>query len=572
MNRIKLALTACACCTFLLSAHLLNAQTSNYSGLEQSSKKAPEYRHGAAYLDQGWDNDTTQWWYYVSQGAVFIPYAWFLALEQPVGEELFSAQDNLQRLGFLLNPPDEKYNPQGLPVGLAKQRLDLDKGPYQCWQGDWVGLTCAACHTGEVTYHGQRMRIEGGQAHPDIDVFQGELTAALAATASSRPRFARFAERVAASGAATDPQKLAQQFQCFTSAFAEQGSLFEAAQANSPEVPTGAGFGRLDAAQRGGNFLLAAPLGEPKNYVPTTAPVSYPAIWDTPYFDWVLYNGAVGQPLARNVIEALGAGSPFDPSTLMTDNFVHGVQMNNVIEIQKSLMNLKSPKWPESILGPINRTKAARGGEIYGQECASCHQVIDPDRHAPARTAGRPEGHQIATPSVAIDEISTDPGSAVRFAERKISLEKVGGPAEIPYKDAARILASKVVDQWIAASPANAKAAAEINRGRQNEIRAPLEYRTRPLNGIWSTAPYLHNGSVRSLYQLLLPKDQREAIFYMGSWEIDPKHVGVGSSSPSPTTTVFDTRLPGNSNAGHEYGTSLGKEDREALIEYLKTL
>jgi hypothetical protein len=233
MNRIKLALTACACCAFVSSAQLLSAQTSNYNEPERPSQSGPEYRQGAAYLDQGWDKDTTQWWYYVSQGAVFMPYEWFLALEQPVGEEKFSAQDNLQRLGFLLNPPDEKYNPQGLPVGLAKQRLDLDKGPYGCWQGDWVGLTCAACHTGEVTYHGQRMRIEGGPAHPDIDVFQGELTAALAATASSRPRFARFAERVAASGATTDPQKLAQQFQCFTSALGEQGSLFEAAQAKS---------------------------------------------------------------------------------------------------------------------------------------------------------------------------------------------------------------------------------------------------------------------------------------------------------------------------------------------------
>jgi hypothetical protein len=77
---------------------------------------------------------------------------------------------------------------------------------------------------------------------------------------------------------------------------------------------------------------------------------------------------------------------------------------------------------------------------------------------------------------------------------------------------------------------------------------------------------------VRSLHQLLLPADQRDPIFYMGNWELDTEHVGVGSSSPSPTATVFDTRLPGNSKEGHEYGTDLGVQDREALIEYLKTL
>jgi hypothetical protein len=82
----------------------------------------------------------------------------------------------------------------------------------------------------------------------------------------------------------------------------------------------------------------------------------------------------------------------------------------------------------------------------------------------------------------------------------------------------------------------------------------------------------LHNGSVRSLHQLLLPAERREKIFYVGSWELDPVRVGVGSSSPSPGATVFDTRLPGNSNAGHEYGSDLGEPDRAALIEYLKTL
>jgi hypothetical protein len=58
----------------------------------------------------------------------------------------------------------------------------------------------------------------------------------------------------------------------------------------------------------------------------------------------------------------------------------------------------------------------------------------------------------------------------------------------------------------------------------------------------------------------------------MGNWEFDPVHVGVRSASPFTGASQFDTRLPGNSNAGHTYGTSLSEEDRMALIEYLKTL
>ena len=58
----------------------------------------------------------------------------------------------------------------------------------------------------------------------------------------------------------------------------------------------------------------------------------------------------------------------------------------------------------------------------------------------------------------------------------------------------------------------------------------------------------------------------------MGNWDFDPVNVGYEASSPFIGATMLDTRLPGNSNAGHEFGTTLGEEDRQALIEYLKSL
>ena len=109
---------------------------------------------------------------------------------------------------------------------------------------------------------------------------------------------------------------------------------------------------------------------------------------------------------------------------------------------------------------------------------------------------------------------------------------------------------------------------------RPNDIQAPMAYKARPLNGIWATAPFLHNGSVRTMRELLLPADQREKSFRVGTRAFDPVDMGFKNEGAS----TLDTSLPGNSNAGHDgpkYGNAELAEDKErmdALLEYLKTL
>lgn len=85
------------------------------------------------------------------------------------------------------------------------------------------------------------------------------------------------------------------------------------------------------------------------------------------------------------------------------------------------------------------------------------------------------------------------------------------------------------------------------------------------------TAPFLHNGLVASIYQLLLPAVQRLSSFHAGSLKFDPIELGYSTERES-NTVLFDTTLLGNSNAGYEYGTDLAHDDRMAIIEYLKTL
>jgi hypothetical protein len=375
---------------------------------------------------------------------------------------------------------------------------------------------------------------------------------------------------VLATGVAMTPNDLKNSFMAFVQDQAARRALFEAAQAIASEEQTASGPGRLDAVHRGGNLLLAAPLGEAKNYVPTTAPVRFPAIWDTPYLDWVLYNASIRQPLARNVIEALGVGAPIDPTTFLSDKILHSVLMDNVVSIHRSLTKLESPRWPEDLLGKIDMDKAGRGEAIYQQSCSECHGLIDRQTHLPI--AGADGSGEIAVNVVPLTKIGTDPHQASNFAARMITLEKIGGPPSIPYMDAAKTVSGGIVEQWKNQSAANAEAESEVDKGRPNEFRGILAYRARPLNGIWAMAPYLHNGSVPSLYYLLLPSAQRPRIFFTGSWEFDPVNVGLETGSPFAGGFKFDAWLPGNSNAGHEFGTNLDEADRMALIEYLKTL
>jgi len=109
----------------------------------------------------------------------------------------------------------------------------------------------------------------------------------------------------------------------------------------------------------------------------------------------------------------------------------------------------------------------------------------------------------------------------------------------------------------------------------------PYGYVSPSLDGIWLRAPYLHNGSVPTLRDLLNPPNERPQSFHRGYDVFDP--VKVGFKEPPPRATgpngeltqpyfLFDTREKGNGNQGHTYGTQLSNEDKEKLLEYLKML
>ena len=100
---------------------------------------------------------------------------------------------------------------------------------------------------------------------------------------------------------------------------------------------------------------------------------------------------------------------------------------------------------------------------------------------------------------------------------------------------------------------------------------AGLAYKARPMDGIWATAPYLHNGSVPTLRALFTAEAARPKAFYVGSREFDPINVGF-STAQTPGAFLFDTAIPGNSNLGHTWAATLLPSEVDQLIEYLKSL
>jgi hypothetical protein len=99
-------------------------------------------------------------------------------------------------------------------------------------------------------------------------------------------------------------------------------------------------------------------------------------------------------------------------------------------------------------------------------------------------------------------------------------------------------------------------------------VRSTGKYFAPTLSGVWARSPYLHNGSIRTVDQLLTAPPDRAKTFHRGSKAFDEKDMGFTDEG----SYVFDTSGSGNSNAGHDYATDLSEADKRDLIEYLKTL
>lgn len=196
------------------------------------------------------------------------------------------------------------------------------------------------------------------------------------------------------------------------------------------------------------------------------------------------------------------------------------IDLANLARLEQWLTGLPSPPFPFE----IDRALAARGEPVFAQHCASCHA-----------SSGTRAGAVIP-----VSEVGTD-----------------------PYR----------VNMWTTASASAYNAFADGYPWDFTAFRKTDGYVAVPLDGIWLRAPYLHNGSIVSLHDLLEPPANRQKIFYRGYDVYDPERMGFVSDGPNAQRigTLYDTSRPGNSNAGHAYGVVLTADEKRALIEFLKT-
>jgi hypothetical protein len=533
------------------------------------------------YLAQNWTEQERQYFYFADQGSRLVPYDYFLHLEQADNQQLFRSNQNMLRFGLIPAPKSQK-NPDGLPIGFARNK-------------NHMGPTCAACHTQQLNYQNKVMMIDGGQSFFDLQNFLGELTSSMKATLEDAEKFCRFQVRVL--GKHTSETKNAQLKKSLAKEYEKRMAY---AVANHTDIAYG--YTRLDAFGSILNQALIA-TGEKNNTNPPNAPTSVPYIWDTPQHDYVEWNGSQSNSnigaFARNIGEVIGVFGEVEPSTThwlgyFDGGFKSSIQTAELRKLEKTVAKLHSPIWP-SDLPKIDVDLAKKGRPLYEKYCIACH--VDINRSDSKR--------MIQVRMSTLGEVKTDPMMAQNaiFSKGKSgkfeglpryyvagdALPKVAPAIDIANHLMVGVIKNNPLQAYLAGRDAHAFGHGDeihppkyvdgkvIKAGEEVSEKALLAYKARPLNGVWSSAPFLHNGSVPNLYQLLLPAKERAKEFYLGSMMFDPKHVGYEMTQVKDAF-LFDTTLVGNSNAGHEYGAGYGglpalKEDeRWQLIEYIKTL
>ncbi len=536
-----------------------------------------EYIH----LEQNWDADDRDWFYFTDQGSRLISYEIFINLEQSDSEVLFRDPLHLLKYG-IIPAAKSKRNPDGLPLGFTEADGSL-------------GLNCAACHTQLLKYNNKFIRIDGGQAMLDLQAFLLALENALLVNLNDEEKFIRLTKRILGDTPdAMEQQRIRSLLQ------AEHSRRQHNNRANATDVPYG--YTRLDAfgAILNKGLLLT---GVKDNFVSPNAPTSYPYIWDTPQHDYVEWNGSQSNSdigaLARNVGEVIGVFGNVQTKPVKWIGVIDGgyrssIQAKNLRELEKKVAELYSPLWPD-IFPPIDTVKAEQGRVLFEQYCLSCHLDIDrtdPDRKIKVRMSTL---DAIETDPLMASNVLTAHGKTGVFKGRKrfytvgavlgdeapalfIVNNLMGGVLKNnPIQSLRAIRDSKKMGHPQEIHPPKYVDGEIIERGQEVSDRALLAYKARPMNGIWAGAPYLHNGSVPNLYELMLPAEERSKTFYIGAWEYDPIKVGYVDTQ-RPGSFLFDTRLPGNSNAGHEYGTGkdglrvLDENEIQAVVEYMKSL
>lgn len=563
-----------------------------------SSFAARAQGSGPIFVDQGasWTPAARADFYSRDQGSRIMPLAWLEALTQSDGSPFLA--DSLGRYGYLPNPA----NSNGVPIGFTTS------GP----QGSqFVGMTCAACHTRQILAGGKAYRIDGGPAIVDFQSFLADLDAAVGRVLGNAPTFRTFA--IAVLGVADpSPESLAMLHDNVEAWYLRFHMLVTRALPKTPWGPS-----RLDAVGMIFNRLTGLDLGPPPSFLipenikEADAPVRYPFLWNAPKQDKTQWPGFADNGndilgLARNLGEVYGVFAVFEPKKewwhILGYNYLdnNSANFDGLSKLEGLIKQIGTPKWPWA----IDQALAEQGKAIYNRPtaqggCNDCHGI----------RPGQVRFFEVQTWATPLQDVGTDTKEydILNWTAQTGVLQG----AEIPFvtsplKDtdlAINVLSTSVLGSIIQNYVPLATTTQELQAKRLQQFRLPLPlqdlkgafhpptqpspslkpsaettqyvYESRVLEGIWAAAPYLHNGSVPTLKDLLEPSSQRARSFKVGP-AYDTANVGLAVEQTkfdyTLNTTDCNDRNSGNSRCGHEFGTSLLPQEKKALLEYLKTL
>lgn len=417
------------------------------------------------------------------------------------------------KLGFLYDD-DRPEAERDLPIGVSKRR----------YQGiDLVWLNCAACHTGSYREAPDADRvIVPAMPSNNLD-FHGFVEFIFTAAADERFSADRIMAEIDALGADLDwVERLMYRFVVIPET--RDGLLlrrhrFGPVLARQPPW----GPGRVDTFNPYKAIIF--------NYDMARLPArellgvsDFPAVFlqgprEGMRLHWDGNNPSLQE---RNLSAAIGAG--VNPTT---------VDHDAIERVALWLKTLESPPHPER--GGIDQEMAAWGQEIYMRDCAACHGHMSDSGY-------RFEGERLGKVEP-IANVGTDPKRLDSYTKELMTSQYTLFAADPKY--------------------------------HFQHFRKTDGYANAPLDGLWLRGPYLHNGSVPSLWALLEPPHRRPRTFTRDSDVVDLANGGFVYESCDPARHrngfCFDTSLPGNANTGHVYGTQLNWEEKRAVLEYLKT-
>ncbi len=413
-----------------------------------------------------------------------------------------------------------KVCPDKLPGGYASLGLvfepnhDMPIGVSRRWRlgVEQVGLNCAVCHTGTVreSANSQPMIVLGMPAHQlDLERF---FNFVISCSLDDRLTPANVIQKAEDMG---EHMSLMQKVLLYA-ALIQRLKLQTLQQQNrmgyalNPPIPAW-GRGRVDTFNPYKSLQF--------NWNLTALPhdeligaSDFPSLWNQrPREGMHLHwDGNNTSVDERNLSASLGAG--VTPVT---------VDHPSLQRIHDWIWTLPPPRYPFA----IDQSRSARGKAIFDQQCAECHSF-----------GGSKTG----------------------------TVEKLASVNTDPYR----------LNSYTYIFCVNQAALYPESRYRFTHFAKTDGYANQPLDGIWARAPYLHNGSVPTLLDLLEEPPARPKQFVRGYDVYNQQKVGFIYDTPEARTTgsLYDTTIPGNGNGGHLWGTKLAADQKQDLIEYMKTL